>query len=129
MPMMPIMGENLELKATGMTTNLLGYDCRGFEIQQREDTMTVWATDQLPPFQVYLPAEPHRFGPPMVQEQWGNLLTAKNLFPLLASLRAPNGVERYRFEVESIQPALLSTNDYKRLQPPADYVALQPHPF
>ena len=127
--MMPMMGGNLELRATGATTNLLGYDCQGFEIQQRGDTMTIWATDQLPPFQVYMPTEPHRFGPPMIEEQWGKLFTAKKLFPLLASLRAGNGVEQYRFEVESIRPAVLTTNEYKRFQPPADYVELHPHQF
>ena len=123
------MGGNLELKPTGATTNLLGYDCQGFEISQRDETMTIWATDGLLPFQNYQPAEPHRFGPPMIEEQWGKLFTEKKLFPLLAVLRAPNGMERYHFEVQSIQPATLGTNEYKRFQPPADYVELHPHPF
>ena len=129
MPAMPMMGGNLELKATGATTNLLGYECQGYEIQQREETMTIWATDQLVPFQVYMPTEPHRFGPPRIEEQWGKLFMEKKLFPLLAVLRAPNGVERYHFEVETIKPGRLSTNEYKRFEPPADYVELQPHPF
>ena len=129
MPAMPMMGGNLELRATGATTNLLGYECQGYEIQQREETMTIWATDQLVPFQVYMPTEPHRFGPARIEEQWGKLFTEKKLFPLLAVLRAPNGVERYHFEVETIKPGRLSTNEYKRFEPPADYVELQPHPF
>ena len=129
MPTPPMMGGKLELQATGGMTNILGYDCRGYEIQQREETMTVWATDQLPFFQMYLPAEPHAFGPPMMEEQWGKLFTEKKLFPLLATLRMPNGMERYRFEVQSIVPATLTTNDYRRLQLPTDYIELQPHSF
>jgi hypothetical protein len=81
MPMMPMMGENIELQATGTTTNLLGYECQGFEIKQRGETMTIWATDQLLPFQIYMPREPQRFGPPRIEEQWGKAVTEKKLFP------------------------------------------------
>jgi Domain of unknown function (DUF4412) len=129
MPAMPMMEENLELQATGATTNLLGYECQGFQIKERAETMTIWATDQLLPFQIYMAREPHRFGPPKFEEQWGKAVTDKKLFPLLASLQGPNGMERYRFEVESIKPVMLGTNEYSRLAPPAGYIQLHPHPF
>ena len=129
MPMPPMMGGNLELQATGTRTNLLGYDCQGFEVKQRGEILTIWATDQLLPFQIYLPTEPRRFGPPVVEEQWGKTLADKKLFPLLAILQGPNGMERYRFEVDSIKPMTLGTNAYARLVPPAGYVELHPHQF
>ena len=129
MPAMPMMPEGMELQATGEKTNLLGYACERYDIQQRGETMEIWATDQLPPFQAYLPNQPPGFGPPMIEEHWARLVSAKKLFPLQASLRADNGVERYRFEVQSITPARLTENDYKRFQPPEGYVEIQPRPF
>lgn len=129
MPVMPMMPDGLELQATGEKSTLLGYPCERYEIKQRADTMEIWATDQLLPFQPYLPAEPPGFGPPMIEEQWSKVVTVKKLFPLRASLRAENGVERYRFEVQSITPAKLTENDYKGFQPPEGYVEVQPRPF
>lgn len=70
LPMMPMeMVEKPELKATGQKTNLLGYACEKFELQQRGEVMEIWATDKLLPFQVWLPNQPHRFGPRMLEEQ------------------------------------------------------------
>jgi len=131
MPAMPMLppGGGLTLQATGGTTNLLGYTCTRYEIKQWGQTMEIWATDQLLPFQGYLPTEPPRFGPPMIEEDWAGLLAARKLFPLLASLRMDNGVERYHFEVQSIQPARLMDKEAKAFQTPEDYVELQPRPF
>ena len=136
MPMMPpppmMMGmiQAMELTATGDKTNLLGQACEKFQIKQRGETMDIWATAQLFPFQPYLQNQPHRFGPPMMEEQWGGLLTAKKLFPLLATLKYDNGTERYRFEVQSITPEKITPGDAAKLfQPPPNYRELQPLPF
>ncbi len=129
MPMMPMPGGAIELKSTGEKTNLLGFSCEQFEIKQRGETMEIWATDQLLPFQNYVRNQPHRFGPRMIEEQWGGLLTAKKLFPLLASLKFDNGMERFRFEVTSVTPQRLTDVDAKLFQPPDGYFEIQPLPF
>ena len=141
MPMMPPMAmEPLELKATGGKTNLLGYACLHYEIKQRGEAMEIWATDKLFAFQPYQPNQPHRFGPRMIEEQWGDLLKAKKLFPLLAILRfetpqmpgtnAPSvaaGPERLRFEVKAITREKIE--DETVFEPPTDYREIQPLPF
>lgn len=140
MPMMPPMPMGqVEFKATTETTNLLGYVCTRYELRQRGEVMEIWATDQLLAFEPYVQNQPHRFGPRMIEEQWGGLLKAKKLFPLLAVLRiepppppagsspAPPGPERLRFEVQSITPEKISDNTL--FQPPPDYQEIQPLPF
>ena len=130
MPMMqPPMMEQMELKATGEKTNLLGFACEQYEIKQRGETTEIWATDQLFPFQPYIQNQPHRFGPRMIEQQWGDLLKAKKLFPLLATLKFDNGAERFRFEVRSITPEKLTAGDEQLFQPPTNYVEIQPLPF
>jgi|SRR5215831_5417728 len=137
MPMMPM--QQIELKATTDTTNLLGYVCARYELKQRGEVMEIWATDQLLPFQPYLQNQPPRFGPRMMEEQWSGLLGAHKVFPLLAVLRseAPSpslaggppvaGPERWRFEVKSITPEKII--DETLFQPPPDYHELRPLPF
>lgn len=140
MPMMPPMPmEQMELKATKDTTNLLGYVCVRYELKQRGEVMEIWATDQLLPFQPYLQNQPARFGPRMMEEQWGGLLKAKKLFPLVAVLRSerplssPDGgpplaaPERMRFEVKSITPEKIT--DEGLFEPPSDYHEIQALPF
>ena len=140
MPMMPPpMMERMELKATGEKTNLLGFACEKYEIKQRGEVMEIWATDKLFPFQPYQQNQPHRFGPRGIREQWGDLLKAKKLFPLLAVLRferppAPGvggppvaSPERCRFEVKSVTPEAI-TND-SLFQPPSEYQEIQRLPF
>ncbi len=122
-------GVALELQPTGEQTNLLGNSCATFQIKQRGESMEVWATDQLAPFQAYLPNQPPSFGPPMIEYQWSGLLSARKLFPLRAVLRADNGPERYRFEVLSITPRKLTQQELKGFQPPEGYVEIQPRPF
>ena len=151
MPAMPIMPpmpmEQAELKATDQTTNLLGYACTRYELKQRGEVIEIWATDKLFPFQPYLQNQPHRFGPRMIEEQWGEMLKAKKLFPLLAILRfgAPAtssadgqsgkempalGPERMRFEVKSITPEKIRKEDAEKLfQPPPGYQEIEPLPF
>lgn len=130
MPMMPPMAmEPMELTATTDTTNLLGYPCMRYEIKQRGDVMEIWATDRLLPFQPYLQNQPHRFGPQMIEEQWGELLAAKKLFPLLATLKFGDGIERMRFEVRTVTPDKEPDPDGALFQPPPDYREIQPLPF
>jgi hypothetical protein len=127
-PMMPPAG-GLELQATSAKTNLLNFECQRFEIRQFGQTMEIWATEQLVPFQAYLPHQPPGFGPPMIEDQWSGLLSAKKLFPLRAVLTADNGVERYRFEVQSITPAHLSKEEAQGFQPPEGYVQIRARSF
>jgi len=130
MPMMPPpMMEKLDLKDMGQKTNLFGFMCEQYEIKQRGETMEIWATEQLFPFQPYVQNQPHRFGPRMIEEQWGGLLKAKKLFPLLAILKFDNGVERYRFEVAVITPEKICDSDETLFQPPPNYHEIQPLPF
>jgi hypothetical protein len=130
MPMMPPpMMENADLKATGDKTNLLGFACEKYEIKQRGETMDIWATDQLFPFQPYVQNQPHHFGPRMIQEQWPELVKDRKLFPLLAILKFDNGMERFRFEVTSVTPDKLAAGDEQLFQPPANYFEIQPLPF
>jgi hypothetical protein len=125
----PMMGR-MELTTTGDKTNLLGLACEKFQIKQGGQTMDIWATAQLVPFQPYVQNQPHRSGPQRIEEQWGGLLAAKKLFPLLASLKFGNGAEHYRFEVQSITPARFTPDDAEKLfQPPPGYQELRPLPF
>jgi hypothetical protein len=128
MPMIPPTG-GLELQASGARTNLLNFDCQRYEIRQFGQRMEIWATDQLVPFQAYLPHQPPGFGRPMIEDQWPDLLSAKMLFPLRAILTADNGVERYRFEVQSITPVHLTKEEAQGFQPPEGYVQIQARPF
>jgi hypothetical protein len=92
--------------------------------------MEIWATDQLLPYQPWRQnQQPPRFGPQMLEEQWGELLAAKKLFPLLATLKRENGPERLRFEVKSVTPQKAQDQDGALFQPPADYHEVQPLPF
>jgi hypothetical protein len=127
MPMMP--AEKMELKATGEKTNLLGYACEKFEIKQRGETMEIWATDQLLPFQNYVRNQTPRFGPRMIEEQWGGLVKARKLFPLRARLHFEDGAERYRFEVQSVTPQKLTEEDLQLFLPSAGYKEIEPLPF
>jgi hypothetical protein len=139
MPVPPMMGEKLELKATGQTTNLLGFACVRYELKQRGETLEIWATDKLLPYQPYVRNQPSRFGPRMLEEQWGSLLKAKKLFPLLAVLRfeaptapsgaapVPPGPERFRFEVTAVKEEGIT--DGKLFQVPVDYQEIEPLPF
>jgi hypothetical protein len=131
MPMMPPMDmmEKAGLNATGQKTNLLGYTCEKYEIRQRGEVMEIWATDALMPFQPWLSTQPHRFGPRQIEEQWSELLKARKLFPLRASLKFGNDTERLCFEVKSITTGKIEDRDGALFQPPPDYHKLEPMPF
>jgi len=130
MPMSPMMmNQKLELAATGQTTNILGFACQQYQLKQRGETVDIWATDQLLPFQPYVRNQPHRFGPQMLEEQWGALVADCKLFPLVASLRYDSGAERLRFEVTSVSTTKIVEPNEKLFQPPPDYHEVQPLPF
>ena len=129
MPMMTGMMEKMELQATGQKTNLLGFACQQYELKQRGETLEIWVTDKLLPYQPYVQNQPHHFGPSGIEEQWPAMLTNRKLFPLLASLRYDNGVERFRFEVQSVTPQKLTDDDAKLFQAPTNYFEIQPLPF
>ena len=119
----------MEIKATGQKTNLLGLVCERFEIKHRGEVMEIWATETLLPFQGYVRNQPRPFGPRLLEERWGELLTARKLFPLRASLRFENGAERFRFEVLSITPQKLRLEDAQLFLPPQGCFEIQPLPF
>jgi len=127
--MPPMMMERMELKATEDKKEILGFPCTRYELKRRGEVMEIWATDKLLPFQPWLANQPHRFGPRMIEEQWGELLRAKKLFPLSATLKFENGPERIRFEVKSIDPKKITDTEGKLFQPPPDYQEIQPLPF
>jgi hypothetical protein len=129
MPMMPGIVEKMELQATGQKTNILGFACQQYQLKQRGETLEIWATDQLFPFQPYLQNQPHRFGPRGIEEQWPAMLTSRKLFPLLARLCYDHGAELFRFEVQSVAPQKLTDKDAKLFQPPSGYFEIQPLPF
>ena len=146
MPAMPpMMGEKIELKPTGKKEKILGFACEQYEIKQRGETMEIWATDKLLPFQPYARNQSPRFGPRMIEEQWPELLQSRRLFPLRATLRyampssrstekrekdvAATSTERFRFEVKSITPEKVEDKDGKLFQPPEGYIETQPLPF
>jgi hypothetical protein len=129
-PMMPFPPmEQAELKATGNTTNLLGYVCARYELKGRGETMEIWATDKLLPFQPWRQNRSPHFDLHMIEDQWPELLKARKLFPLLATLRFENGMERFRFEVKSITPERIKDPEGKLFQPPLDYHEIAPPPF
>ncbi len=121
--------ETLELKATGEKTNLFGYSSSRYEIRQRGEIMEIWATDQLLPFQAYLPAQPPVASPPLLAHQWPAVLSARNLFPLSAVLRMEGGTERFRFEVQAVTPRKLNQKELEGFRPPEGYVEIVPRLF
>ena len=128
-PMSPAAIEKLELSGTNEKTNILGYACERYEIKQRDQTMEIWATDELGPFQPYVRNQQPAASPRAMEEQWGALLKARGAFPLLAILKFENGQERLRFEVKSITPEKLTNASAKLFQPPANFHEVRPLPF
>lgn len=132
MPMLPpmaMMEEKPNLVATDETTNLLGLACRKYELKQRGEIMEIWAAPTNLPFAAWLPNQPPRFGPRMLEEQWGKLVADKKLFPLLAILKFEPGSERLRYEVKSITPQKPEDQSPNLFQPPPGYHQLEPLPF
>jgi hypothetical protein len=131
MPTMPMLGmmEKFELKATGKTDKILGYTCEQYELKQRGETVEIWATGQLFPYEPYMRNQPRRLGPQMIEDQWPRLLKERKLFPVRGILRFDKGAERARFEVKSIESEKLKPEDAKLFEPPPGYFENQPLPF
>jgi hypothetical protein len=130
MPMSPMMGQKLEVTATGQTTNILGLACQQYELKQRGETMEIWATDQLPPYAPYLSNQPHRTGARQLQEQWPGLMAERKLFPMIVSRRFGSGPERLlTFEVTSVRTNKVVEPDEKLFEPPPGYREVRPLPF
>jgi hypothetical protein len=110
-------------------TNLLGFECEQYEIKQRGETMDIWATGKLFPFEPYLRSQPHRFTPPAIEQRWAQLAQEKRLFPLLATLKFNNGAEFFRFEVDSIVMTKVKVDDDKLFKAPTNYFEVQPQQF
>ena len=111
------------------SANILGFACARYELKQRGETLEIWATDKLLPYQPYLRNQPSRFGPRMIEEQWPEMLKERNLFPLRVSLRYDNDTVRFRFEVRSVKEEKIASPDGKLFHPPADYHEIEPLPF
>lgn len=129
MPMMPVPQEPPKLTATGEETNLLGYACRRYELKQPGEVMEIWAATTNVPFARWLPNQPPRFGPPMLEEQWSGLVAAQKLFPVQAVLRFENGREGLRYQVKSVRPQPPAALAGGLFLPPEDYLRLEPLPF
>lgn len=128
-PQMPgLSPDHLELVQTNGATNILGFECTYYELKQRGQVMEIWATEELFPFRLYQPNQLHHRGPPVLEEQWEELLRAKKLFPLLAILKVENGPERMHFEVKAVTPETFQRED-ALFEPPPDYREMQPLPF
>lgn len=123
----PMPQKQAELTATDRMTNLLGVACRCYVLRQPGEVMEVWATDQLLSFQPYLQTQPHRFGPRMIEEQWGEILKVRKLFPMLAVLKSESGLERMRFAVKSVTREEIRNEEAQALfQTPPDYQETDP---
>lgn len=127
-PQMPG-SEKLELKPTGKKDNILGCACQQYELKQRGETLEIWATDQLLPYEPYVASQPHRFGPQMLERQWPKLVKERKLFPLRAILRTDSGAECFRFEVKSVKAGKLKPEEASLFEPAAGYAEIQPLPF
>lgn len=125
----PMMNRPMALSDTGVTTNLLGFACRRFELDQRGVRLEVWATDQLMPYQAYLRHQPMSPRPQVIDELWPDLLAARHLFPLVAVLRYDNGVERLRLTVTSISTNGIAESTDTLFQPPPGYREMPALPY
>lgn len=125
LPTMPLPEGPLELKATGEKANFLNYACSRYEIKQRGETMEIWATDSLLPFQPWLQKRYSRFRSRLLEECWGDLMNSRRLFPLQVTLKSENGTERMRFEVNAIVAEKIDDADGSLFQIPPGYHELE----
>src|SRR5262249_4864160 len=116
MPILPT--SKPEFQVTGQKTNLLGFVCQQYQLKRQGETLEIWATDELFPYQPYVKNQPHPFGAQRIEDQWSAMLTSRKLFPLLARLHYDKGVESFRFEVQSVAPQKLKAEDAELFEPP-----------
>ncbi len=123
MPMAMMPRQALQLLATADTTNLLGFNCARYQIKDGPETMDIWATADLLPFQPLNEVPPGRNNAYQLERAWGDSLKAKKLFPLLAVLKLGDTQELLRFQVTTVQPGAVVDTDGKLFQPPPGYVS------
>lgn len=106
MPPMPPMPGAFELKKTDKIKKIQGFECALYTIGERGETFEIWATNDSTLFPFRLIERDYlgrRFGPQMIEETWPELLRAKSLFPMEATLKMePNGQERLSFKIDKI---------------------------
>lgn len=119
--------DELALRPTGETNHFHGYPCGRYEIEWIHARMEIWATEEVFPFQRWRIREPFpRFGPPILEEDWSDLLRKNNLFPMFARVTDPSGRETYRFEVKSISEEAVADPDGQLFSLPPNYRELRP---
>jgi hypothetical protein len=129
-PLRPLRHEKIDVKLTNDTTNLLGFACTRYQLSRRAEVMDVWATDALFPFQPYIPTQPHHFGSWTLEDEWGDEMKSRKLFPLMAVSKLENGPEKMRFEVKSITSKRIKKEDAEIIfQPSVGYEEAKPLSF
>lgn len=128
MPEMPGEFGAFELKQTDQTRTIQGMECTLYTLSARGQNFEIWATSDSALFPFHLLQRDfnrRRFGPPMLEEQWVELLQKKSLFPLEATLRMDSGgPERLSFKVEKIEERKL--DDGGLFAVPKDFYEIQP---
>ena len=131
MPAMPGAFGAPELKKTEKTRTIQGMECTLYTLSDRGQNFEIWAASDsaLFPFRLLQrDSDPRRFGPPMIEEQWVELLQKKSLFPLEATLRSdPGGQERLSFKVSHIGRKKIEPVDLFSV--PKDFYEIQPPQF
>ena len=124
-PIPPIPGQSgaSELKKTEQTKKIQGLDCALYVIENRGEKFEIWATGDAALFPFHLierDAVNGRFGPRMLEEEWVELLRAKSLFPLEASLRMNDvKTEQLSFKIDKIEKR--KTAEDAPFRPPEGY--------
>ena len=131
MPAMPGAFGASELKKTDQTRTIQGMECTLYTLSDHGQNFAIWATNDsvLFPFRLLQRDYMSRhFGPPMLEEQWVELLRNKSLFPLEATLRSePGGQERLSFKVSLIERKKIENGNLFSV--PKDFYEIQPPQF
>ena len=118
----------MELKKTDHPPrDIQGFPCARYQIEQHGQIFEIWATADAGLFPLRLLQRDYgtrHFGPPLLEEQWIELLQNKSLFPLEAVLHDGRGGERLSFKVNSIERKKIDVTLFKvpegfhEIQPP-----------
>ena len=131
MPAMPGAFGAFDLKKTDKTRTIQGMECTLYTLSDHGQNFEIWAVSDsaLFPFRLLQrDYHPRRFGPPMIEEQWVEMLQKKSLFPLEATLRSePGGQERLSFKVSRIDRMKIDHGDLFSV--PKNFYEIQPPPF
>ena len=131
MPAMPGAFAASDLKKTDKTRTIQGMECTLYTLSDRGQNFEIWAASDstLFPFRLLQrDYHPRRFGPPMIEETWVELLQKKSLFPLEATLKMePGGQQRFSFKIEKIEKRKI--DNAALFAPPEKYVEIQAPQF